>query len=132
MRFLKKRDVRFYLNAAACLIATVTATIYSVYALGNKTFVPAVVIMLFLGIVSSAIGIFKDVPFVPLASCVFWSLAAGLFISNRLMMFGDYINGLPGLSGAGNILELVIVLIILMISCVALEITVCFKRESNN
>lgn len=125
---LAPRDLKFWLNVAACALALVLCIIYAVYSVGNKTFVPSVLVMLIVGIACGAASIFVEFPLLPLAPCAFWSLAFGLFFQNRLMMFGDYINGLPGLSGGGNIIELVFTILIGIALCIAAEIAVCFMN----
>lgn len=116
----------FFLNAGASALALVIAIVYAVYASGNKTFLPVVFIMLLLGTACGIAEMFTDFPLLPLAPCAFWSLAFSFFFQNRLMMFGDYLNGLPGLSGGGNIIELVFFILIGTVLCVAAEIVICF------
>ena len=123
---MRQKNIRFYLNGAACLLALSVAVVYAVYTAGNKTFVPAVFITLLLGVAAGAAGLFVRLSLLPIVPCVCWSLAFGLFFQNRLMMFGDYLNGLPGLSGGGNIIELVIALLVCIALCVTAEIVVCF------
>ena len=92
----------------------------------NDTFVPVVFVMLVLGVAGGVGVMLTDVPMLPLVPCAFWSLAFSFFLSNRLMMFGDYLNGLPGLSGGGNIIELVFFILIGTVLCAAAEIAICF------
>ena len=125
---LAPRNLKFWLNAAACALALVLCVIYAVYSVGNKTFLPSVLVMLVLGIAGGAAAMFADFPLLPLMPCAFWSLAFGLFFQNRLMMFGDYLNGLPGLSGGGNIIELVFTILIGIALCITAEITICFMK----
>lgn len=116
----------FVLNAAASALALVIAIVYAVYSASNDTFVPVVFVMLVLGVAGGVGVMLTDVPMLPLVPCAFWSLAFSFFLSNRLMMFGDYLNGLPGLSGGGNIIELVFFILIGTVLCVAAEIAICF------
>ena len=102
----------FVLNAAASALALVIAIVYAVYSASNDTFVPVVFVMLVLGVAGGVGVMLTDVPM--------------FFLSNRLMMFGDYLNGLPGLSGGGNIIELVFFILIGTVLCVAAEIAICF------
>ncbi len=124
----------FFVNISATALALVIAVIYAVYASGNKTFLPSVFVMFLLGAACGVAMIFVDFPLLPLAPCAFWSLAFSFFFADRLMMFGDYLNGLPGLSGGGNILPVVFIILIGTVLCVAAEAVVCFldKRKGKN
>ena len=127
MRY-KNRDLNFYVNAVSCALALITAIVYSIYSPTNKTFLLPVTLFLLLGVVASAVLIFKDIFMLPLVPTLFWSLAFSFFLQDRLMMFGDYANGLPGLSGGGNIIELVIAIMVAMVLCIAAQIFTCFHK----
>ena len=122
----------FFINISATALALVIAIVYAVYTSGNKTFLPVVFVMLLLGAACGVAMIFVDFPLLPLAPCAFWSLAFAFFFADRLMMFGDYLNGLPGLSGGGNILQLVFFILIGTVLCVVAEAAVCFLDKRRN
>ena len=122
----------FFINISATALALVIAIVYAVYTSGNKTFLPVVFVMLLLGAACGVAMIFVDFPLLPLAPCAFWSLAFSFFFADSLMMFGDYLNGLPGLSGGGNILQLVFFILIGTVLCVAAETVVCFLDKRRN
>ncbi len=130
MRFKNGRDVNFYVNLAACVLSLVTAVTYAVYAPTNKTLLVEVVVLMLAGTASSAVLVLKDIFLLPVVPAACWSMAFAIFLQDRLMMFGDYANGLPGLSGGGNIIELVIALMVMMVACVAAEIFTCFKKSA--
>lgn len=130
MKMMRRRSV-FILNCAASVLALVLAVMYIAYSTSNDTFVPAVFVLLLIGVAGSIASMFFETPMLPLVPCACWSLAFAFFLTDRLMMFGDYLNGLPGLSGGGNIIELVFVILIGIALCVIMEIVSCFMIGSD-
>lgn len=113
-------------GGVAGLIATI---IYTAYSAAVALFAPEVFVMLLLGVAGSAFAAVTEFKFAPLVPVLFYSLAFGLYISDRVLMFEEMYNHIYGMNERGAILGLVIVIFVLMfVSIVATIVSAFFDK----
>lgn len=108
------------------LIATI---IYTAYSAAVSLFAPEVFVMLLLGVAGSVFAAVTDFKFAPFVPVLFYSLAFGLYLSDRVLMFEEMYNHIYGMNERGAILGLVIVILVLnFVSIVATIVSAFFDK----
>lgn len=126
----KNKTVGFYIGAAGGLIGLVATVIYLIYSLSVDLFAPEVFIFLLLGTLSEVLVLFVDWKFAPILPVLFFSLAFGLHINDRVLMFEEMINQIYGMNERGAILWVVLVLLALnLVSAIASIVASFSSRE---
>lgn len=134
---LKKKTIMYYVGLIAAPFAIAAAIFYMAYTISYSVFIPAVAVLLFLGVFLMIASLFlefvriKPLAFiyqlVPALCVLFYALAFGLLLTDRLPMIGDYINGIA-LSRSGKLIDYVIMLALMGISIFA-GIVSCFAKQ---
>ena len=127
---LKNKTIGFYIGLAGGCIGLITTLLYLIYSVSVGHFNALVFVMLLLGSGSVVAVLLKDFDFLPLVPAVFFSLAFGFYVNDRVIMFEEMINGIYGMSESGAILGVVVLILILAFVCVLSSVVATFtKRE---
>lgn len=127
---LKNKTIGFYVGMAGGCLGAVTTITYLIYSLSVRHFNALVFVMLLCGVIGTVLVLLKDFDFLPLVPALFFSLAFGFYVNDRVIMFEEMINGIYGMSESGAILGVVVLLLILAFICVVASVIAAFtKRE---
>lgn len=88
---------------------------------------PIVFVMLLLGVAGSVFAAFSDLKFAPILPVLFYSLAFGFYVSDRIIMFEEMINKIYGMNERGAILPIVIVIFVLCLVSIVAGIIASFN-----
>lgn len=134
---LKKKTIMYYIGLATAPIAIAAAIFYMAYTISYAVFIPAVATYLFLGAVLIIATLFLEFlkirsfsfvyQLVPALCVMFYSLAFGTLLADRLGMIGDYINGIA-LTRSGKLGDYVIMMVLMIISILA-GVVSCFGKQ---
>lgn len=117
---LKNKTIGFYVGLAGGFIGLVTTIIYLIYSTSVQLFAPEVFVFLLLGTLGEVLVMFVDWKFAPIIPVLFFSLAFGFHICDRVLMFEEMINGIYGMNERGAILSVVLLILALnLVSCIA-------------
>ncbi len=126
---LKNKTVGFYIGLAGGCLGFVTTLLYLIYSLSVKHFNPLVFTMLLLGVAGTVSVFFLKLNFLPLVPALFFSLAFGVYINDRVIMFEEMINNIYGMSESGAILGVVVLILVFMFICVIASIVATFTKR---
>lgn len=100
IEFMKKkfasRGVGFYMSFATSVLMLIFALVYVLFANADRNFSPAVYIPLFVGVVvgiAYALIDTKVLDFLPVVSCILYSVAFGKYLQLGLETLSDVWNG---------------------------------------
>lgn len=122
----KNKTIGFYVGLGGGAVGLITTIIYLVYTLVVGLFAPEVFVFLLLGTAACVLSLFFDWKFLPLVAAVFFSLAFGLHIHDRITMFQEMINRIYGMNERGAILGVVILLLVFNVISIAATIFASF------
>ncbi len=122
----KNKTIGFYVGLGGGAVGLITAIIYLIYTLNVELFAPEVFIFLLIGTAACVLSLFFDWKFLPLVAVLFFSLAFGFHILDRITMFQEMINKIYGMNERGAILEMVILLLVLNVISIAANIFASF------
>ena len=132
MNFIKEafkdRTIGFYMGVAAGAIAFITAIIYLIYSLSVGLFVAWIFVFLLAGALSTAVVIFARLEFAPLIPVLFYSLAFGFYLFDRMEMFAYMATGIYGMGESGAILGVVLLILGLTFVSIGLSCFSCFRK----
>lgn len=126
----KNKTIGYYIGLAGGALGIITALIYVIYTTSVDLFAPEVFVLMLLAVLSEVLVMFVDMKFLTLVPVLFFSLALGFHICDRVYMFQEMINHIYGMNEKGAILWLVILLFVLnAISAVAAIIAAFSDRN---
>lgn len=126
----KNKTLGFYIGLLGGIVGIVAAVYYAMYSTSVGHFKLEVLLMLVLGVLGSAVAVFSKSQFAPLLPVLFFSLAFGLYVNDRVLMFEEMINGIYGMNERGAILSEVIKIFVLnFVSIIASIIATFSSRE---
>ncbi len=112
--FLKNKSTGFCVGLVGGVLGLITLILYTVYSVSVGHFAVEVFAMLLLGVCSSAFAAAVKFEWAPLLPVLFFSLAFGLYINDRVIMFEEMINRIYPMNAApGAILPVVIAILVL-------------------
>lgn len=126
----KNRGIGFYAGTVCGGLGLITTVLYLIYSLSVGHFNALVFVTLLLGVGASAAVLFLDWHFLPLVPALFFSLAFGLYVNDRVIMFEEMINKIYGMSESGAILGVVILILALNLICVIASIVASFGARN--
>ena len=109
----KDRGIGFYANLGAGAVGLVCTLLYLIYSAAVGHFAAEVFVMLLLGTIAAAVAMVFEWRFLAIFSVLFFSLAFGLYINDRLIMFEEMINNITGMTERGAVLPIVIIIFVL-------------------
>lgn len=128
----KNKTIGFYVGLGGGAVGFVTAVIYLIYTLTVGLFAPQVFVMLLLGAAVCVLSLFFEWKFLPLVAVLFFSLAFGLHILDRITMFQEMLNHIYGMNERGAILGVVVLLLIFnFVSIAACAFASFCERDKN-
>lgn len=125
----RNKTTGFYAGFAGGVIGLVTTIIYLIYSTSVQLFAPEVFILLLLGTLSALLVLFVDWEFAPLLPALFFSLAFGFHLCDRVLMFEEMINNIYGMNERGAILWVVLLLLGLNLVSVLGSIVAAFSSR---
>ncbi|MBO4989758.1 MAG: hypothetical protein J6D37_05450 [Clostridia bacterium] len=125
--YFKNMTLAGRLGVIGGIVGIVNAILYAAYSIAVGLFAPIVFVMLLLGIAGSIFAAFSDLKFAPILPVLFYSLAFGLYISDRIIMFEEMINKIYGMNERGAILPIVIVIFVLCFVSIVTSIIASFN-----
>lgn len=126
----KNKTFGFYIGLLGGIVGVVAAIYYVIYSTSVGHFNLEVFATLALGVLGSVVAVLTKSKFAPLLPVLFFSLAFGLYINDRVLMFEEMINGIYGMNERGAILSEVIKIFVLnFISIFASIIATFSSRE---
>lgn len=125
----KNKTAGFYIGLAGGFIGLVTTVIYVIYSTSVSLFAPEVFIFLLLGTLGEVLVLFVDWKFAPIIPALFFSLALGFHLCDRVLMFEEMINGIYGMNERGAILWVVLLLLALNLVSVLASIVASFSSR---
>lgn len=126
---LGKMTVAARLGIVGGVVGVINAILYTVYAVAVGHFAPIVLCMMLFGIAGSIFAIFSDFKFAPIVPTVFYSLAFGFYISDRIIMFEEMINKIYGMDERGAILPVVITIFALLFISIITSIVASYNEK---
>ena len=126
----KNKTISFYVGVGGGALGLVTTIAYLAYSVSVHLFAPEVFVFLLLGTLSELLVIFTNWKFATLIPVLFFSLAFGLHISDRAMMFEEMFNHIYGMQERGANLGMVITLLITNLVSIVACIVASFSSKS--
>ena len=97
--YLKDKNLWFYIETAAALLALVTSIYYVVQSNADNCFNIAVFLLLLAGIAAVTVGCFLDFEFIKLIAGAAWGTALGIIIHDMMPTLSDVWNGINFIGG---------------------------------
>ncbi len=123
------RGTGFYANLAAGAIGLICTLLYLIYSLSVGHFAAVVFVMLLLGTIAAAVAMVFDWKFLAIFPVLFYSLAFGLYVNDRVVMFEEMINNITGMTERGAILPIVIIVFVLCLLSIVGGIVAAFTDK---
>lgn len=128
----KNKTIGFYVGLGGGAVGFVTTVIYLIYTLTVGLFAPQVFVMLLLGTAVCVLSLFFEWKFLPLVAVLFFSLAFGFHILDRITMFQEMLNHIYGMNERGAILGVVVLLLVFnFLSIAACTVASFCERDKN-
>ena len=127
----KNKSTGFYVGFVGGVLGLLTLVLYTVYSVSVGHFATEVFIMLLLGVCASALATVSRFEWAPLLPVLFFSLAFGLYINDRTIMFEEMINKIYPMNAApGAVLPIVIAILVMnFVSAIMCVIASFTSRE---
>ena len=103
--------------------------LYLIYSLSVGHFAAVVFVMLLLGTIAAAVAMVFDWKFLAIFPVLFYSLAFGLYVNDRVVMFEEMINNITGMTERGAILPIVIIVFVLCLLSIVGGIVAAFTDK---
>lgn len=117
------------MNVIAAGLGLLTTLAYLIYNLILGSFAIEIFLMLILGTASAALSLFKNYKFLPIAMTLFFALAFGLYLNNRVIMFEEIINHITGMTERGQILGVVVAILVANLLAAIASVVASFRNE---
>ena len=126
----KNLSVFGWIGLGGGALGLVNTIIYTAYSAAVSLFAPEVFVMLLLGVAGSVFAFVTNFKFAPLIPVLFYSLAFGLYLSDRILMFEEMINQSYGMNERGAILSVVIVIFVFLFASIVATIVSAFFEKT--
>ncbi len=103
--------------------------VYLIYNLVIGKFTADVFAMIVLGLIFAAVTLMTEFKFAPVLSVLGFSLAIGLYLNNRIIMFEEMINHIVGMTERGDSVPVVILILVLLFVAAISGIVVSFSEK---
>lgn len=126
---LGSQNIGYKIGMVGGAIGVITAVVYTVYSTSVGHFDPLVLALMVLGVIGEGFAAYSARPSAPLLPSILFSLAFGMYINDRVIMFEEMINQIYGMNERGAILEVVIAILALQLVSILLCVIACFTSE---
>lgn len=129
MKNLKGKSLGYYAQLTAAASGALALVVYLVYNLAISKFTVDVFLMILLGTAVAGLSLVKNFKFAPILTVLFSSLAIGLYLNDRVIMFEEMINHITGMTERNNIFAVVILIFVLLFVSAIFGIVASFSAD---
>jgi hypothetical protein len=113
-KLLKGKGLAWYASLVAAAVGVLALLVYLVYNLAIGKFTVDVFLAILAGIAFAVVALTTNFKFAPVLTVLGYSLAFGLYVNDRVIMFEEMINHITGMTERGNIVGVVILILVLL------------------
>ena len=113
-KLLKGKGLAGYASLVAAAVGILALLVYLVYNLAIGKFTVDVFLATLAGIAFAVVALMTNFKFAPVLTVLGYSLAFGLYVNDRVIMFEEMINHITGMTERGNIVGVVILILVLL------------------